>query len=64
MSKLTENLLHGINYEIVRKKRTENFAYLDMKLSKLNELNLNVTDGAFMYPFYIENGSEIRKNYK
>ena len=32
-----------------------------MKLSKLNELNLNVPDGAFMYPLYIENGSEIRK---
>ena len=31
-----------------------------MKLSKLNELNLNVPDGAFMYPLYIENRSEIR----
>lgn len=61
MSKLTENLLHGINYEVVRKKRTENFAYLDMKLSKLNKLYLDVPDGAFMYPLYIENGFEIRR---
>lgn len=61
MSKLTENLLHGINYEAVRKKRTDNFAYLDEKLLKLNKLNLDVPDGAFMYPLYMENGSEIRK---
>ena len=61
MEKLTENLLHGINYEAVRKKRTDNFAYLDEKLLKLNKLNLDVPDGAFMYPLYMENGSEIRK---
>lgn len=61
MSKLTENLLHGIDYEMVREKRTQNFAYLHEKLHSLNKLNLSVPDGAFMYPLYIENGAEVRK---
>lgn len=61
MSKLTENLLHGIDYEVVMKKRTQNFAYLHEKLHSLNKLNLSVPYGAFMYPLYIENGAEVRK---
>ena len=61
MSKLTENLLHGIDYEMVSEKRTQNFAYLHEKLHSLNKLNLSVPDGAFMYPLYIRNGAVIRK---
>lgn len=61
MSKLTENLLHGIDYEYVKKKRTENFTYLHGKFEKRNKLKLQVPEGAFMYPLYVENGVEIRK---
>ena len=61
MSKLTENLLHGIDYEEVRKRRTQNFSYLQDKFSSVNKLKLSVPDGAFMYPLYIENGAEVRK---
>lgn len=61
MSKLTENLLHGIDYEWVKQRRTENFRYLHEQLRTLNRLILSIPDGAFMYPLYIENGSEIRK---
>ena len=61
MSKLTENLLHGIDYEMVKKKRTKNFSYLHEMLHSMNKLNLSVPKGAFMYPLYIENGAEIRK---
>lgn len=61
MSKLTENLLHGIDYEEVRKRRTQNFSYLHEKLYYVNMLNLSLPDGAFMYPLYIENGAELRK---
>ena len=60
MSKLTENLLHGLDYEMVKKRRTQNFSHLHGKLHSLNKLNLSVPDGAFMYPLYIENGAEIR----
>ena len=61
MSKLTENLLHGIDYEMVKKRRIQNFAYLNEKLHSLNKLNLVDPDGAFMYPLYIDNGEEVRK---
>ena len=61
MSKLTENLLHGIDYEFVKKRRTENFAYLDSKLSEVNKLSLRVPEGAFMYTLYVAHGAEIRK---
>lgn len=61
MSKLTENLLRGIDYDSVKNSRTENFAYLHKKLANVNKLHLSVPDGAFMYPLWIENGSELRK---
>lgn len=61
MSKLTENLLHGLDYDAIRRKRTENFTYLNEKLSNRNSLKLIVPDGPFMYPYYVENGSELRK---
>ena len=61
MSKLTENLLHGIDYDDTRRKRTENFAYLHERLENTNKLKLVVPNGAFMYPYYVENGFELRK---
>lgn len=61
MSKLTENLLRGIDYESVKIIRTNNFSFLHKQFQKINKLNLKIPEGAFMYPLYIENGSEIRK---
>lgn len=61
MSKLTENLLRGVDCEEVKKKRTENFSFLHDKLKDINKLQLTCPEGAFMYPLYIENGAEIRK---
>jgi len=61
MSRLTDNLLRGIDYNVVEEKRTENFRYLHSKLSDLNKLNLTVPDGPYMYPLYINGGAEIRK---
>lgn len=61
MSKLTKNLLRGIDYIMVKEKRTENFRYLHQAFEKINKLNLHIPDGAFMYPLYLENGFEIRK---
>ena len=61
MSKLTFNLLHGIDYEAVKSKRTENFAYLHKSLKDKNQLELSIPDGAYMYPLYIENGVYFRK---
>lgn len=61
MSKLTYNLLHAIDYEEVKEKRTENFSALHNAFENVNKLNLTVPEGAFMYPLYIENGAEIKK---
>jgi hypothetical protein len=61
MSKLTRNILSAINYDNVRNIRNENYAYLESKLKEKNVLKLTVPDGAFAYPFYIENGLEIKQ---
>lgn len=61
MSKLTNNLLHGIDYERVKKRRTSNFDYLDQYLGGVNELKLRKVKGAFAYPFLIQDGANIRK---
>ncbi len=61
MSKLTKNFLHAIDYQIVRQRRTENFTVLHDALKEINLLQLAIPEGAFMYPFYLENGAAIRK---
>lgn len=61
MSKLTNNLLHGIDYEFVKNKRTENYNYLFDKIEKINKLHLKRIEGAFAYPLYINNGNDLRK---
>ena len=60
MSKLTYNLLHAISYDIVRKKRENNFIYLHKHLERLNQLKI-VNTGTYMYPLMINNGEDVRK---
>lgn len=61
MSKLTENLLHAVDYEAVKARRTENFSLLHEAFARVNPLKLTVPEGAFMYPLYLENGAAVRK---
>ena len=61
MSRLTDNLLRAIDYEAVKRRRTENFEYLHRRLRDINKLELTVPEGAFMYPLLIEGGAEKRK---
>ena len=61
MSRLTENLLRGIDYSVVEHRRSENFTYLHVLLREKNKLNLTIPTGAYMYPFYCENGAMVRK---
>ena len=56
------NFLHGIDYQFVKKRRSENYNYLFNKLGKVNNLNLSMAEGAYMYPLYLENGNKVRKN--
>ena len=61
MSRLTSNLLHGIDYEWVKERRKQNFTYLFYELRSLNKLNIIIPEGPFMYPFYIQNGERVRE---
>lgn len=61
MSKLTANLLHGIDYDRVKTVREENYSFLHSHLSEFNGLALSKKPGTFMYPLLLENGTEVRK---
>lgn len=61
MSKLTTNLLHGLDYNYVKKRRTENFSLYHEKLNAVNQLSLRKVEGAFAYPLWISGGAEIRR---
>ncbi len=61
MSALTQNLLRGIDYEKVRTARNANYTILANRLCEKNKLHLTAPDGPYCYPFYCENGMEIKK---
>lgn len=61
MSRLTHNLLGAIDYEYVRKIRNLNYAFLAQHLDERNLMKLKSADGSYCYPFYCENGMEIKK---
>lgn len=62
MSILTENLLHGIDYEFIKNSRTKNYSYLAKRLGNINRLRLRDIEGAFAYPLMLENADALRKN--
>jgi len=61
MSKLTQNLLHGVEYGRAKRIRQKNYSYLHQNLGEKNELRLPAKPGTFMYPLLLANGAEIRK---
>ena len=61
MSELTKNLLHAVDYDRVKTKRTENFRLLHEGLGSVNGLNLRMTEGAYAYPLMLPEGQKIRK---
>ena len=61
MSTLTENLLRAVDYDWVSMRRIENFSYLANRLCSFNKLNIAIPNGPFMYPLYIDNGEDVRK---
>ena len=60
MSLLTHNLLSGMDYDFIKKRREENFMYLHNKLNKINKLGVKMVHGPFMYPLLVEKGEEIK----
>ncbi|QII82421.1 hypothetical protein [Jeotgalibaca arthritidis] len=61
VSRISRNILGAIDYEAVRLRRNKNFQFLNEILSASNHLNISVPEGPFAYPYYAENGIEIRK---
>lgn len=61
MSELTHKMLGRLDYEKIKQIREENFSYLHGKLKESNKLELRLPDGPFSYPYYCENGLEIKK---
>lgn len=56
MSELTARLLENIDYEIVRKRRRNNFLYIHKYLRNsnlLNNVNLENEDVPMVYPYYV-----------
>ncbi len=60
MSKLTENLLRGIDYAEVKRRRTENYACLFSGLAEKNILSPRNVEGAFAYPLLLPDGVAVR----
>ncbi|MBR4458427.1 MAG: hypothetical protein IKS31_05670 [Clostridia bacterium] len=61
MSRLTRNLLHGIDYRWCRERREANFRFLHERLGSRNLLHLRDEPGTFMYPLMLPEGREIRR---
>ena len=61
MSKLTHNILRAIDYHTVKTKREENFSLLHSTLEEYNKLHVHLPAGPYAYPFYCENGMQIKK---
>lgn len=64
MSKITYNMLHGLNYQWIRRKRTENYKFLHNRLSDVNMLSLRDIEGAFAYPLLISNGAHVKEKLR
>jgi hypothetical protein len=61
MSNLTKRMLESFDYDLIAKKRIDNYLFLDEKLGKLNKLKINFDKNQvpMVYPFWGNN--ELRK---
>lgn len=61
MSRLTENILHGLDYDYIQKKREENFRHLHHYFKDDNKLDLIIPPGPYAYPLLVNDAKPIRK---
>lgn len=63
MSKLTEAILAGIDYEFARVRRRENYLMLEQALASTNMLHLNIDKSAvpMVYPYWVDKGCALKK---
>lgn len=60
ISEFSENILRGIDYTAVIKKRIENFHYLESRLASQNSFKHKVTSVPFAYPFMTKDADMLR----
>ncbi len=63
MSRLTQNLLKGIDYQRVCNIRNANYATLSEVLDSENQLTLIPQTGPFVYPLYCRDGIRMQKDW-
>ena len=63
MSKLTETMMKGIDYRSKADRRIRNFHILDKALRECNRFKWTMDHGTvpLVYPYYVENGVELRQ---
>ena len=63
MSKLTQRMMLGIDYEAAAYCRRANYKILQEALGKENSLELQLDDDAvpMVYPYFVENGALLRQ---
>ncbi|HIF9502932.1 TPA: hypothetical protein ACX6SY_003206 [Photobacterium damselae] len=61
MSQYTQIILGAIDYELVAKKRNQNYLYLHQYLSSSNELNVTHYNAPYCYPLMVKNSKKIRE---
>lgn len=61
MSLFTQNIIRGICYEEIAEKRCENYKTLDNLLNSENPFTKNTPTCPYLYPFYHEDGYNLRK---
>ena len=63
MSKLTQNIMQGIDYSTKAYRRLENFRTLDEALCDTNRFKWHLDNGniPLVYPYFVENGARIRQ---
>lgn len=63
MSRLTESIMQGIDYEEKANRRIQNFKLLDDALRNINYFKWDIAPGTIpmVYPLYVKNGAELRQ---
>lgn len=63
MSRLTAAMMNGFDLQAKAAQRRQNYMSLDRVLHASNRLPLRLTDTAvpFVYPYYVEDGAELRQ---
>ena len=61
MSLFTQNMLRAVDYEAIKLKRIENYKTLSGLLPDSNPFNRRMPECPFAYPFYHEDGVNLRK---